>query len=105
LIGIDVGALATYYQRYLLLANLSSIMSIILDSPSAQHDFSRGPYWYHESPFLPIGESDRNEPGSPSLKDTAIRRLLMDQSALKPELFEHVPWKIAKELWEFLGSR
>ena len=80
-------------------------MSIILDSPAAQHDFSRGSHWYHESPFLPIGEGGENEPGAPSLKDTATRRLVMDQSALKPELFENVPWKIAKELWEFLGNR
>lgn len=80
-------------------------MSIILDSPSTQHDFGRGPHWYHESPFLPIGESEENEFGVASLKDTATRRLFMDQSALKPEIFEHVPWKIARELWGFLGSK
>jgi hypothetical protein len=80
-------------------------MSIILDSPAAQHDFSRGSHWYHESPFLPIGKSRGNEYGASSLKDTATRRLVMDQSALRLELFENVPWKIAKELWEFLGNR
>ncbi|CEJ54369.1 hypothetical protein PMG11_00686 [Penicillium brasilianum] len=80
-------------------------MSIILDSPAAQHDFCRGSHWYHESPFLPIGETRGNEPGASSLKDMATRCLVMDQSALKLELFENVPWKIAKELWEFLGNR
>lgn len=80
-------------------------MSIILKSPSAQHDFGRGPHWYHESPFLPFADSEQTHLGSSSLKDTATRRLFKDQSELKPELFENVPWKIAEELWAFLGHR
>ena len=70
-----------------------------------QTDFKRGPHWNHESPFLPIGW-DSNPParGVRSLKVIARKKLLSDQSALSPELFQSVPWKIAKELWEYLGS-
>ncbi|KAJ5157372.1 uncharacterized protein N7482_008472 [Penicillium canariense] len=80
-------------------------MSIIFESPSAQHDFSRGPHWYHESPFLPLGGNEEKKAGASSLKDTATRCLFMDQSAVKPELFENIPWMIARELWEYLSRR
>ncbi|EPS27729.1 hypothetical protein PDE_02673 [Penicillium oxalicum 114-2] len=80
-------------------------MSIILDSQSTQSDFRRGPYWYHESPFLPFGDSGGNHVGAPSLKASAMRGLLSDQSLINAGLFKHVPWKMAREIWEYLGTR
>lgn len=70
----------------------------------AQTDFSRGPHWNHESPFLPVDWETTQERGAPSLKHAAMKRVLRDQSALKVEMFEHVPWLIAKYLWDCLGK-
>ncbi|KAJ5525096.1 hypothetical protein N7494_011746 [Penicillium frequentans] len=70
----------------------------------AQTDFSRGPHWNHESPFLPVDWETTQERGAPSLKHAAMKRVLRDQSALKVEMFEHVPWLIAEYLWDCLGK-
>ncbi|KAJ5575189.1 hypothetical protein N7450_009088 [Penicillium hetheringtonii] len=78
-------------------------MSIILHSPGPQSNFKKGAHWYHESPFLPFCWEDRHELGAPSLKHAARQKSLEDQSALKPEMFESIPWPIALELWEYLG--
>ncbi|KAJ5083629.1 hypothetical protein N7456_013056 [Penicillium angulare] len=77
--------------------------SITLYSEGPQTDFSRGPHWNHESPFPPLlWESTPPERGSRSLRSTAIKGLLKDQSALSPETFTTVPWIIAKDLWDRL---
>jgi hypothetical protein len=79
-------------------------MSVILHSPGPQANFKRGPHWYHESPFLPYcWEDRRQELGAPSLKHAARQKALEDQSALRLEMFENIPWPIALELWEYLG--
>jgi len=78
-------------------------MSIVLHSPGPQANFKKGAHWYHESPFLPFCWEDRHELGAPSLKHAARQKSLEDQSALKPEMFENIPWPIAFELWEYLG--
>ncbi|KAJ6096136.1 hypothetical protein N7486_006882 [Penicillium sp. IBT 16267x] len=70
----------------------------------AQTDFSRGPHWNHESPFLPVDWETTQEQGAPSLKHAAMKRVLRDQSALKIEMFEHVPWLIAEHLWDNLDK-
>ncbi|KAJ5257083.1 hypothetical protein N7478_013187 [Penicillium angulare] len=78
-------------------------ISITLYSEGPQTDFSRGPHWNHESPFPPLlWESTSPEQGSRSLKSTAIKGLLKDQSALSPEIFTAVPWIIAEDLWDCL---
>lgn len=67
---------------------------------------SRGPSWVHESPYLTIGWEDTNdEMGSPSLKHSAMKRILSDQRVLTPELFATIPWHIAEYLWDCLGRR
>ncbi|CAI7619313.1 unnamed protein product [Penicillium pancosmium] len=78
-------------------------MSVILHSSGPQANFKKGPHWYHESPFLPYCWEDRQEPGAPSLKHTARQKALEDQSELRLEMFENIPWPIALELWEYLG--
>ncbi|RJE24563.1 hypothetical protein PHISCL_03094 [Aspergillus sclerotialis] len=64
---------------------------------------SRGTSWVHESPYLPLGWEETNEIGSPSLKHSAMKRVLSDQRALTPEIFAAVPWHIANYLWDCLG--
>lgn len=65
----------------------------------------RGPSWVHENPYLTIGWEETSESGAPSLKHSAMRQTLSDQSILTPELFANVPWTIAKYLWDCLGKR
>ncbi|KAJ5748202.1 uncharacterized protein N7511_009898 [Penicillium nucicola] len=65
--------------------------------------FSRGENWFHEIPFLPHGWETTNVQGSGTLKHAAMKALLQDQSQLKSELFEIVPWHLAKYLWDALG--
>ncbi|KAJ5679035.1 hypothetical protein N7462_007279 [Penicillium macrosclerotiorum] len=80
-------------------------MSVVLTSVSPQNNFSRGPHWNHESPFLPFSALETKPgPGAPSLKELAIKCLFKDQSILKPELFQNVPWMLAKKLWEYLEN-
>lgn len=79
-------------------------MAVFLSSPGPQFDFGKGPHWLHESPFLPLLWEQTQELGAPSLKHAAMKRVLMDQSLLTPELFAQVPWHIAKYLWECLGQ-
>ncbi|KAJ5948619.1 hypothetical protein N7454_001926 [Penicillium verhagenii] len=71
-------------------------------SEGPQNNFSRGPHWNHESPFLPVDWETTQELGAPSLKHAAMKAVLYDQSELKPEMFEHVPWLIAEYLWRCL---
>lgn len=78
-------------------------MSVYLISPAPQSDFGRGPHWLHESPFLPFLWETTQERGASPLKHAAMKQVLMDQSVLNAELFEHVPWRIAQYLWECLG--
>ncbi|OQD75175.1 hypothetical protein PENDEC_c008G05324 [Penicillium decumbens] len=78
-------------------------MSISRHSPCPQTDFGRGPNWLHESPFLPLLWEQTQDLGAPSLKHAAMKKALMDQSALKPELFAQIPWHVAHYLWECLG--
>ncbi|KGO76550.1 hypothetical protein PITC_088290 [Penicillium italicum] len=77
-------------------------MSIILEDNQPPGFLRLGPTWYHEIPFLPYGWETTNDRGSGSLKHAAMKALLQDQSALKPELFEYVPWCLAKYLWDTL---
>lgn len=79
-------------------------MAVSLYSPGPQSDFGKGPHWLHESPFLPVLWEQTQDIGSPSLKHAAMKRVLSDQSLLKPELFAQVPWHIAEYLWECLGQ-
>ncbi|CAG8353523.1 unnamed protein product [Penicillium salamii] len=78
-------------------------MSIILEDHQPPSLTRLGPTWYHEIPFLPHGWETTNDHGSGSLKHAALKSLVRDQSALKPELFEHVPWCLAKYIWDALG--
>jgi hypothetical protein len=64
---------------------------------------SRGTSWVHESPFPPRGWENTNKRGAPSLKHSAMKRILSDQRALTPRLFAAVPWHIASYLWDGLG--
>ncbi|KAJ5615623.1 hypothetical protein N7537_000737 [Penicillium hordei] len=77
-------------------------MSIILEDNQPPGFVRLGPTWYHEIPFLPYGWETTNDRGSGSLKHAAMKALLQDQSALKPELFEYVSWYLAKYLWDAL---
>ncbi|OQE47003.1 hypothetical protein PENCOP_c001G02221 [Penicillium coprophilum] len=77
-------------------------MSIILEDNQPPGFLRLGPTWYHEIPFLPHGWEATNDEGSGSLKHAAMKALLRDQSALKPELFEYVHWYLAKYLWDSL---
>ncbi|KAJ5908930.1 hypothetical protein N7495_001612 [Penicillium taxi] len=79
-------------------------MSIItLRSDISQYDFKRGKYWNHESPFLPVDwEQINSETGAPSLKHSAMRYALQDQSQLKAFMFKNIPWLLAKYLWDCL---
>ncbi|KAK4863426.1 hypothetical protein LT330_002204 [Penicillium expansum] len=77
-------------------------MSIILEDNQPPGFLRLGPTWYHEIPFLPYGWETTNDRGSGSLKHAAMKALLQDQSALKPELFEYVPWYLAQYLWDAL---
>ncbi|KAJ5122597.1 hypothetical protein N7448_003731 [Penicillium atrosanguineum] len=79
-------------------------MSIIHHSPGPQTTFGRGPHWLHESPFLPPLWETTQDVGAPSLKHSAMKCILSDQSLLKREHFAHVPWPLAKYLWECLGK-
>ncbi|KAJ6120020.1 hypothetical protein N7523_004300 [Penicillium sp. IBT 18751x] len=79
-------------------------MSIVHHSPGPQTDFGRGPHWLHESPFLPPLWETVQDVGAPSLKHSAMKRILSDQSRLKREHFAHIPWLLAKYLWECLGK-
>ncbi|KAJ5218985.1 uncharacterized protein N7498_001084 [Penicillium cinerascens] len=78
-------------------------MSISRYSSCPQTDFGRGPHWLHESPFLPHLWETTQDVGAPSLKHAAMKMALVDQSALKPDLFAQLPWHIAHYLWECLG--
>ncbi|KAJ5084477.1 hypothetical protein NUU61_009056 [Penicillium alfredii] len=78
-------------------------MSITFSDEIPQGFPSRGPNWFHEIPFLMHGWETTNELGAPSLKHSAMKGLLQDQSALQPGLFEHVPWYLAQYLWDALG--
>lgn len=78
-------------------------MSIILEDHQPPGLTRLGPTWYHEIPFLPHGWETTNDHGSGSLKHAALKSLVRDQSALRPELFEHVPWYLAKYIWDALG--
>jgi hypothetical protein len=78
-------------------------MSVIFRDNQPQGYFPRGENWFHEIPFLPHGWETTNDHGSGSLKHAAMKALLKDQSQLKPELFEIVPWHLAKYLWDALG--
>ncbi|CAL5867435.1 uncharacterized protein PFLUO_LOCUS1654 [Penicillium psychrofluorescens] len=66
-------------------------------------DPSQAPAWFHENPYLPYGWETSNERGAGSLKHAAMRATLQDQSLLKPDMFDHVPWLLAKYLWDSLG--
>ncbi|KAJ5514666.1 hypothetical protein N7463_004218 [Penicillium fimorum] len=77
-------------------------MSIVLEDNQPPGFIRLGPTWYHEIPFLPHGWETTNDRGSGSLKHAAMKALLRDQSALKPELFEYVHWYLAKYLWDSL---
>ncbi|KKK16088.1 hypothetical protein P175DRAFT_0561181 [Aspergillus ochraceoroseus IBT 24754] len=66
-------------------------------------EFSNGPSWIHETPFLPIGWEELNDDGAPSLMHSAMRKLLLDQRNITVPLFANVPWKIASYLWDCLG--
>jgi hypothetical protein len=77
-------------------------MSIILEDNQPPGFLRLGSIWYHEIPFLPHGWETTNDRGSGSLKHAAMKALLRDQSALKPELFEYVHWYLAEYLWDAL---
>lgn len=78
-------------------------MSILLEDNQPPRFTRLGPTWYHEIPFLPHGWETTNERGSGSLKHAAMKTLIQDQSALKPESFENVHWHLAKYIWDALG--
>ncbi|KAF7164239.1 hypothetical protein CNMCM6106_000820 [Aspergillus hiratsukae] len=67
--------------------------------------FSMGPSWVHESPFCTAERDARHQKGSPSLKECVMEGLLSDQRDLTPELFRHIPWRIASSLWDYFGRR
>ncbi|KAJ5648045.1 hypothetical protein N7490_004417 [Penicillium lividum] len=80
-------------------------MSIIKHySEGPQNDFSRGPHWNHESPFLPVDWETTQKRGAPSLKHAAMKRVLRDQSELRSEMFADIPWIIAEYLWQCLEN-
>ncbi|KAJ5818667.1 hypothetical protein N7474_004258 [Penicillium riverlandense] len=78
-------------------------MLFISTRPFDTGDPSQAPAWFHESPYLPYGWETSNERGAGSLKHAAMRATLQDQSLLKPDMFDHVPWLLAKYLWDSLG--
>ncbi|KAL1854181.1 hypothetical protein Plec18167_000099 [Paecilomyces lecythidis] len=65
--------------------------------------FSNGPSWVHESPYLYKDFEEKSPVGVSRLKELAMKRVLSDQRNLTPELFAHVPWDIAHEMWQCLG--
>lgn len=65
-----------------------------------QNSFGRGAHWFHESPFLPIGWETTNSSGTASLKHSAMRALMKDQSLLNPELFTNIPRLLAMDIWK-----
>lgn len=69
-----------------------------------QSEFARGPDWRHESPFLPYGWKTVNPHGTASLKDTAIRVFMSDQSLLELKHFEVIPYFLADYIWKRLGE-
>ncbi|KAJ5774467.1 hypothetical protein N7457_009363 [Penicillium paradoxum] len=79
-------------------------MSITLEDNQPPGFLRLGPTWYHEIPYLPHGWETTNDRGSGSLKHAAMKALLQDQSALGPELFEHIHWYLAKYLWDCLKN-
>ncbi|KAJ5085426.1 hypothetical protein N7532_010197 [Penicillium argentinense] len=82
------------------------IKGLLFTSREPSSTFNRGPHWYHESPWLPLGHDalSNNALGSRSLKQTALLKTLHDQSLLDPASFKNVPWLLAKEIWDFLGE-
>ncbi|KAJ5625640.1 hypothetical protein N7510_001949 [Penicillium lagena] len=79
-------------------------MLFISTLPFDTGDPSQAPVWFHESPHLPYGWEASNDRGAGSLKHAAMRATLQDQSLLKPDMFDHVPWLLAKYLWDSLGK-
>ncbi|KAJ5611736.1 hypothetical protein N7528_008841 [Penicillium herquei] len=74
-------------------------------SEGPQTNFNRGAHWNHQSPFWPPGSGwPIPTRGARSLKDTAIRLAVKDQSLLTPDLFKNIPWSIAEEIWNHLES-
>lgn len=67
--------------------------------------YSMGPSWVHESPFCTVEPNPRHQKGAPSLKECAMEQLLSDQRNLTPELFSHIPWRMASKLWDHFGQR
>lgn len=78
-------------------------MSVILSDEGASRWLAGGPIWNHERPQLPHGWEAINDHGAGSLKHAAMRQVLQNQDKLKHEMFELVPWHIAKYLWDALG--
>jgi hypothetical protein len=67
--------------------------------------YSMGPSWVHESPFCTVERDARHHKGATALKECAMEQLLSDQRDLTPELFRHIPWRMASRLWDHLGKR
>ncbi|GAQ11135.1 hypothetical protein ALT_8456 [Aspergillus lentulus] len=67
--------------------------------------YSMGPSWVHESPFCTVERDARQEKGTLPLKECAMEQFLSDQRNLTPELFRHIPWRMASRLWDHLGKR
>jgi hypothetical protein len=63
------------------------------------------PSWVHENPILEIDYTDRSGRGAVALKHLAIKEVCRDQRLLVHSHFKHVPWKIARVLWEYLCYR
>ncbi|KAJ5172106.1 hypothetical protein N7492_004699 [Penicillium capsulatum] len=80
--------------------SLLDLYGVSHSSLEPQNSFGRGAHWLHESPFLPVGWETTNASGTASLKHTAMRVLMKDQSLLRSEMFENVPWLVAKFIWE-----
>jgi hypothetical protein len=79
---------------------LGDSMNVSLFTELADYDFQRGAHWYHECPFLPCDWETTNAVGAGTLKHAAMRRFMLDQSSLRPEHFECIPFYLAKYLWE-----
>lgn len=75
-------------------------MNLSLISVGPQHDFKKGAHWLHASPYLPPDWETTSSVGASSLKHSAMRVFMSDQSILLPEHFEIIPWHIAKYIWE-----
>lgn len=63
----------------------------------------KGPAWAHESPFLPVGWEEGSPEGANPLKHMAMRQTLSDQRRLTLEHFTHIPWPLARYIWECLA--